>query len=407
MDKRRLFPIFTIILVTFLGATIVLPSLPLYTKHRFGASDSLITLLNASFYAAQFLAAPWLGRLSDKYGRLPVLIYSQVGTVLSFILMASAQNIGMMFAARILDGITGGNVIVAQAYITDVTPREHRTRALGLVWAAFGIGYTVGPAIGGGLNALFQNDAAAFYAGAIISTISVLLTIFMLKESLSAEERLARRARSVTLSPRDVMHNTALLLILFLGFSTQFSLSMLTSTFPLFGEEVIFRGQTPHDIAFGVGLLLGAIGIGQVITQVLLVKHLVVWLGERRMVVLGTALRAVSLFALVLFASPLLIGLVLLVFAIGSGMKMPSLNSMATTSVSERVNGAVIGLYGASTSLGLILGSVFSGLLFEMNPYLPYLLGGVLMVFLLIPATMLMRQTVDARGPVAVPAVGD
>src|SRR5262245_22030975 len=126
VDRRHLFPIFCIVFVNFLGGTLVLPILPLYAQERFHASVELITLLNASFFAAQFIAGPFLGRLSDKYGRLPILIISQLGTVASFIMIALAQDMTGLFAARILDGITGGNIIVAQAYITDITPREKR-----------------------------------------------------------------------------------------------------------------------------------------------------------------------------------------------------------------------------------------------------------------------------------------
>src|SRR5262245_34987546 len=130
LDKR-LIVILLIVLVNMVGAAMVTPILPLYAQRQFHMSPQTITLLLASFFAAQFLAGPVLGQLSDRYGRIPILIISQIGTVISFIMLALAQQVWVLFAARILDGITGGNIIVAQAYVTDVTPRERRTEALG------------------------------------------------------------------------------------------------------------------------------------------------------------------------------------------------------------------------------------------------------------------------------------
>jgi DHA1 family tetracycline resistance protein-like MFS transporter len=120
---RRLITILLIVLVQMLGAAMILPILPLFAQREFALSPQVIALLSTSYFAAQFLAGPYLGRLSDKYGRVPILIFSQIGTVISFVMLALAPSAAFLFLARILDGITGGNIIVAQAYITDITPR--------------------------------------------------------------------------------------------------------------------------------------------------------------------------------------------------------------------------------------------------------------------------------------------
>ncbi|MEZ4621985.1 MAG: MFS transporter [Caldilineaceae bacterium] len=125
---RRLITILLVVFVGIVGAALILPILPLYAQRQYHMSPVTITLLNSSFFAAQFLAGPYLGRLSDRIGRLPVLIVSQIGTALSFVMLAFAPSVAWLFAARILDGITGGNIIVARAYVTDITPREQRTR---------------------------------------------------------------------------------------------------------------------------------------------------------------------------------------------------------------------------------------------------------------------------------------
>ena len=166
MERKRLYPILLIIFTNILGAGVIIPILPLYAQGEFNGSILQITLLASAFFGAQFLAAPWLGKLSDRFGRRPILIISQVGTVLAFILFIFAGQIGqsidglnlslplsggmiMLFAARILDGITGGNITTAQAYISDITTDENRAQGLGLLQAAFGAGFIFGPAFGG------------------------------------------------------------------------------------------------------------------------------------------------------------------------------------------------------------------------------------------------------------------
>lgn len=396
---RRLIVIFLIVFVNFLGGTIVLPILPLYAQRHFDASPELVTLLNSSFFLAQFLAGPLMGRWSDKYGRVPLLIISQIGTVISFVMMGTAGSLTMLFAARILDGITGGNVIVAQAYITDITPREQRTRALGLIFMAFGLGFIFGPGLGGTLAAFF-GETAPFYVGAAVTLVTVLLSWLVLKESLKPEQRAARRALGRNLTPADVTGNLPLLLILVIGFAAQFSFSMFQSTFALFGEAVLFTGQTPQEISLGVGLLLTAIGVGQFLTQLFLIQRLVKRWGEANLVVIGDVLRAFGVLSLVMFTSPLLVGPVsLIAFAVGSGLMMPSLQSLATVTVHDDLRGGVLGVYQSATSLGVILGSALGGVLFSVAPTRPFLIGGLLFLVILLPANLLRRT--PARAAVA------
>ncbi len=399
MDRRKLAVIFLIVFVNFLGGTIVLPILPLYAQRHFDASPEQVTLLNSSFFLAQFLAAPVLGRWSDRYGRVPLLIISQIGTVISFIMMGTAGSLSMLFAARILDGITGGNIIVAQAYITDVTPRDQRTRALGLVFMAFGLGFIFGPGLGGTLAAFF-GETAPFYVGAGVTFITVLLSWLVLDESLTPEERAARREHGRKMQVADVTRNMPLLLVLLMGFGAQFSFSMFQSTFALFGEAVLFTTQTPQEVNLGVGLLLTGIGIGQFFTQVFLIQRLVKRLGEANLVIVGDVLRAFGVLSLVVFTSPWLVGPVsLIAFAVGSGLMMPSLQSLATVTVHDELRGGVLGVYQSATSLGVIMGSALGGVLFAIAPTRPFLVGGLLFIVLLLPALRL-RGSVRARAAV-------
>lgn len=149
--NKALSSIFLIVFIDLLGFSIILPLLP-YLAREFSASEFQIGLLVASYALAQFIGAPFLGRLSDRFGRRPVLLISIAGNALGFLLLGFAQNLGMLFLSRILAGITAANISVAQAYISDVTDSQSRAKGLGLIGAAFGLGFILGPAIGGALS---------------------------------------------------------------------------------------------------------------------------------------------------------------------------------------------------------------------------------------------------------------
>jgi DHA1 family tetracycline resistance protein-like MFS transporter len=399
VNRRRTIVLFLIVFSNYLGATVVLPTLPLYAQRHFSMSPEMISSLLASYFIAQFIASPTIGRFSDRYGRIPVLVISQLGTVISFIMLGFATGVPMLFAARILDGITGGNVIVAQAYIADVSPREKRTQSLGLVWMAFGLGYILGPAIGGIVAAVFS-EQASFMLGAAISLVSLLMTWLVLDESLTPAlraERLLRRHPSLRL--QDILNNAPLVLVLVIGFGAQLALSLMTSTLALFGGAVIFAGESPDSVNLGVGLLLACVGVGQFFTQLVLIKRLVPRFGERRLVVVGTFFRGLAMLAMAAVAMPIPEGAALLVFAVASGIMMPSLQALATTSVTQEYNGVVLGYYQATATLGIISGTAMGGWFFAHLPTLPFILGGTLLLITVLPGVVLMRRAQPVVAP--------
>ena len=182
MDKRRLFTIFIIVFVDLLGFSLILPLLPYYAE-TFGANATVTGFLVASYALAQLLGAPLLGRLSDRIGRRPVLLVSIFGTFLGFMLLGAARSLWMLFAARIIDGLTGGNISVAQAYITDVTDDKNRAKALGMIGAAFGLGFIIGPAVGGLLSTF--GYAIPAFAAAALSFANLASVYLFLPESLT------------------------------------------------------------------------------------------------------------------------------------------------------------------------------------------------------------------------------
>ncbi len=388
---RRLLTVLLIVFVNMLGSSLILPILPLYAQRQFQMSPQTISLLVSSFFAAQFLVGPYLGRLSDRYGRIPVLIVSQIGTVLSFVMIAFAPNVTWLFIARILDGITGGNIIVAQAYITDVTPREKRTESLGYIFAAFGLGFMFGPALGGVLAAAY-GIRVPFLLAALAALTVVLMTWRLLDETLTPEQRIAARKRGGgSITPAAILRNSPLLAVLGIAFVGQFSLGMLQSTFALYGEAVLFQNSSEDATNIGVGLLLAAVGASQFFTQAWLLRRLLRRYPETWLVVAGTILRAVGSFIFAVITTPWLGPFGSIFFATGIGIMMPPLQSLATTTVDDQERGGVLGLYQSAINLSTIFSTAIGGFVFGISPRMPYWLGGIVSLLVVIPALALVR----------------
>lgn len=394
---RRLLTILLIVFVQMLGAAMILPILPLYAQREFELSPQFITLLSTSYFAAQFVAGPFLGRLSDKYGRIPILIISQIGTALSFMMLAVATTPEMLFLARILDGITGGNIIVAQAYVTDIMPRERRTEALGYIFAVFGVGFVIGPALGGVLSAAF-GPRIPYILAAVAASALVFLTWLILEETLTLEQRLAnRQKRQTSLNPAALIRNRSLSLILLIAFLAQFGLGLMQSTFALYGDAVLFRGRSDDATTLGVGLILAVFGLSQFITQAFLLRPSLRRFGEYRLIILGNTLRFLGFFGYALVTSPWLAAFGSVFFAFGTGVMMPSLQSISTRAVEDEVRGGVLGLYQSTLSLSIIISSAIAGILFALSPRVPYWLGGGLGVLALLPAVLLWQRDGQPR----------
>src|SRR5512136_2377508 len=201
MKKSPLLPIFLIVFIDLLGFGLILPLLPFYAK-SFGASELTVGLLLASYSLMQFIGAPVLGRLSDRYGRRPILLVSQFGTFIGFMILGFANALWMLFLSRIIDGISGANISTAQAYIADVSDEKNRAKNFGLIGAAFGLGFIIGPAVGGFLSR-FGYQVPAF-AAAGLSLLSMVLTYFMLHEP--ERKATARRDFSWTALQRAFAH---------------------------------------------------------------------------------------------------------------------------------------------------------------------------------------------------------
>jgi len=256
---RRFIPLFMIVFIDLVGFGIVIPVLLLHAEESFGATDLQATGLLTAFSIGMVIAGPILGRLSDAYGRRPVLIVSQIGTFIGFIVLGLANSLFLLYLGRIIDGISGGNITTARAYINDITTEENRARGFGLISAAFGAGFIVGPALGGlavtvtagipSLAAYSQN--APFFVAVFFSLASILGTYFILPESLDPEARqpLGERSkeRDGDLGLLDVLKEEKMRTILSFTFVTFLAFSLFQSSFPIFARRRLFSDPFVRD----------------------------------------------------------------------------------------------------------------------------------------------------------------
>jgi len=360
MKDRRLLIIFSIVLVDMLSFSLVLPLLPYYAK-TFGASPMVTGLMFSAYPLMQVLAAPVLGRLSDAWGRKPVLLLSIAGTMGALLMLGFSRSIWMLFASRMLDGITGGNISVAQAYMTDITSSEDRGKAFGLVGAAFGIGFILGPVTGGLLSGVSTHLPAFVAAG--FAAFNLLLVIFLLPESLSAERRAevkAEPAKGFNLHELG----TALTLprvgpLLWVRIVTGFTFAVFEGGFTLWAASSLGLNAQQN------GLVLGYVGVLQVIIQVGLIGPLTKRFSDARLIVGATALASAALIAWGLSPSVWLLLAILPFLSLGMAVTNTILGSALTKAVYHDEVGGMIGLSTAIGSLTRIPAPFIAGVLLQ------------------------------------------
>ena len=345
--QRPLFALFITILVNLIGFGIIIPLLPFYAS-TYGASPVVIGLLFASFSVSQLLAAPLLGHWSDRWGRRPVLILSLLGTTVSFVMLALASNLAMLFAARIVDGLSGGNITTARAYIADVTTAEERAKAYGMLGAAFGLGFILGPALGG----LFSHISytAPIWVAAAVSLAATLLAWFWLPETVHRAEAVSGSAWAAV---RDLARRPNLRVLLGVDFIYWMSFAVYQTTFALFGA---------HRFGFDAartGYFLSAFGFLGVVVQGALVGPIVRLLGERRTLTSGLLLAAIGWGGSAFTHSLPVFALMLVPGAMGIGLCNATLSALISHSAAAGEQGRVQGAAGALESVGRASGPVW------------------------------------------------
>ena len=357
---KPLIIIFVTIFIDLIGFGVAIPVLPGYAKSEFGASPFVIGWLIASYSIMQFIATPFLGQLSDRYGRRPVLLISLLGTSVAAMITGLSTTLPLLFFGRIFDGITGGNISTAQAYIADVTTKENRAKGMGLIGAAFGLGFIFGPAIGGILSK-FGTHTPFFFVSALALTNAVSL-YFFLPESRKYEEGDALPARSGRLTELyESLKDSNLAVVVIIYFLSIIAFSIMTT---IFAQYTIFRfGYTVEQN----GYLFAYIGILAVLLQGGIFARLVKIFGEVKLVVIGCFLLAASFFA-VPFVGPAFGGLTALLvgiafFSIGNSLSSPALTSLASKEADPSAQGRILGILQSSASLARAIGPALTTVL--------------------------------------------
>jgi DHA1 family tetracycline resistance protein-like MFS transporter len=372
-----LFIIVLIVLVDLLGFTLVMPLLPRFAAH-YGFSDLQIGLLLAAFPLCQLVAGPILGRLSDRYGRRPVLAISQFGTALSFLILGLSRDFPIMLLARMLDGISGGNYLVAQAYVADITRPEHRARGMGLIGAAFGVGFVLGPLLGGLVLLLPLPEAwrlrLPFLIAAAFSTLAWVLVLKFLPESIPRGSLPRESLRVFTRrGVADLLAYPAVAALVGLGALITLAFASLEGTFSLFLEKRFHWSATRAAFAFA------SLGLVSALIQGGLIRSLTPRFGEKRLVLAGTASLALGLFCLAHAHSwPALLAAILLV-GTGSGLAGPSTLGLLSRATPGSEQGAVFGILTSAQTFARMLNYVIANrLLGQAGPAAPYLEGATI-----------------------------
>lgn len=380
-SRSPLVIIFITIFIDLIGFGIVIPVLPLYAE-QFGASEEVIGVLIAIYSAMQFVFAPILGRLSDRVGRRPVLLVSLIGTSIGFLLMGFADALWLLFVARAIDGITGGNISTAQAYIADVTPPDQRSRGMGLIGAAFGLGFIFGPAIGGAMSLI--SPAAPFFFAAALAAVNATALYFRLPESLSLEHRSQARERPSIAQLLKEPESRTLIPVMATYFFATVAFGLLTSTYALFANHR-FNFDAMHT-----GYMFAYLGVLGAVIQGGLLGRLVKIFGDKSLAVAGTALLAISMFALPVSATLTMLIITSTGIALGNSLMTPTLNGIASNSVDAANQGRVLGAMSSVASLARIIAPLIGGWLLSRDTgnvshygRTPYWMGGSIMVLAL------------------------
>ncbi len=367
-NRVRLTVLFLTVLVDLIGFGIVLPLLPLYAE-RFGGSGTEIGILVLAYSGVQFFMAPFWGGMSDRFGRRPILILGLVGSAFAYLVFAYADSLLLLLLSRMLGGVGGSTIPVAEAYISDITPPERRAGNIGLIGAAFGLGFTIGPALGGTLAG--STPALPGLVAAGLCAANALVALMLLPESSKARTRGAP-ARPWTGLPalRQCLKDRRVAVILAVYFLFSTAWAVLQPTFSLFGAMRFGFDERQ------VGYLFAFLGLTSAVMQGGLVRRLVPWLGEPLLVrfsgvpfVLGMVLTGLSQ-----SLPALLAGLALL--AIGYGGVVPAALGLLSRSVPADVQGSTLGISQSVGSLARMVGPLTAGMAFDaLGIQWPYLMA--------------------------------
>lgn len=371
MDKKTA----TLLLVVFIdliGFGIVIPILPLLIE-RIGGGPFLVGVVIALFSLFQFLFSPILGRLSDKYGRRPILVISSFINAASYLLIFLSQAFWIVVIARIIAGIGSANISVAQAYIADISSAHDRTKKLGYIGAAFGLGFIVGPLLGGVIGEKF-GIGAPFLIPAILSAVNTLLIFVILPESNKALQKHIKIEIFNMQVTKEVLRPKNMSFLLFLFFFVNLALALIIGVFPLFAQEKFNWGEAQNGYFFGL------IGLASFVTQAFFIRLLLKRLDETKMVrialiIFGIAVIGMGLSSfgwVTLIAGP--------VSAVGFSLLNIGIQSLISLESKPEEQGIVLGISQSFGAMARVIGPLAGGIIATLNIGFPYIVSGILAI---------------------------
>jgi predicted MFS family arabinose efflux permease len=360
--------LFLIVFIDLLGFGMVIPVMPLYAE-KLGASEAWTGLLSTGYSAMQFVFAPIWGRLSDRVGRRPVLLASIAMTAVAFAMYGMAATFGVLLVSRLFAGAATANIAIAQAYVADVTPPEGRAKGMGIIGAAFGLGFVLGPAIGGLLSQRALSTPG--YAAALLATANLVAAYFILPEPEHRTVPANRRSRLTAL--REELGRPGIRRLLLIYFLIILAFSAMEATYAFLAKQRYGISEVHVSYVFAY------IGVLVVVVQGGLVGPLTRRLGEKRLLVLGAALQAVALGTLSFAAG--LPGLLAATapLAIGSGLAQPALTSLLSRFSRAEDQGGTLGIGQSAAAFGRILGPEAGTFAFQSSHHYPYVGGAAVM----------------------------
>jgi MFS transporter, DHA1 family, tetracycline resistance protein len=388
--NKQLSTLFLITFINLVGFGIVLPVFPFFGS-LVGASPAQTTLAMAAYSVGQFVGAPFWGKLSDKYGRRPVLVACLIGAILSYLLMAHARDIWTLGISRLVCGLMAGNIAAAFAYVGDITTAENRPKAMGMIGAAFGMGFIFGPGIGGliaGASPDLHDFEIIGYASAAVTAVALIAAIFLLPESLNAERRAEAHAASSELSARQLLRDKPVIWALMaLTLFVIGSASMMETTIAFFAHDAFQWG--PRD----VGLIFAGVGIISAALQAGAAGPLARKYGSGNMAITGVVIYGLGLAGLAATASETMMIASLALLSVGLGLFNPAFQTLTSDQTNDGDRGLVMGLTQGASSLGRIIGPSVSGTIYQgIGQRSPFGLGAAVMVLAFAAAIMAARK---------------
>ena len=376
MIDKKLFTLLLIVFIDLVGFGIVIPILPIFIE-KIGGGPFMVGLVIAIFSLFQFVFAPILGRLSDKYGRRPVLILTAFINALSYFLIFFSQTLLIIFVARIVAGIGSANISVAQAYVADTSKAHERTKKLALMGSIFGLGFIIGPLIGGIVSEQIS-VSAPFLIPAVLSLINAVLMFFVLPESNKALQKHIKIEFFNWKVTREVLRPKNMSFLLFLFFFANLALALIIGVFPLFSQERFGWGEAQNGYYFGL------IGLGSFITQAFLIRFLLRKFDETQLVRLSLLVFGISVIIVGFSRWGLLTLLVGPFTSFGFSLTNVNVQSLISLESKQEEQGIVLGVAQSFGSMARVIGPLIGGTIATFNLGAPYIISGIFAILILV-----------------------